>query len=400
MAKRHIVLSLLVGLAIITFLDRIAISVAGTRIQQDLHIDARGWGWILGAFVLAYGIFEVPSGALGDRYGQRSVLTRIVLWWSAFTSLTGAATGFSVLLMTRFLFGAGEAGAYPNIAGALGRWFPPNERARTQGYVWGASRLGGALAPLIVVPLQQAIGWRTTFFVLGVIGALWAVLWRFWYPDGDQRGPIRQTRSAPWKTLSRQPQLWLIFVMYFCYAWGSWFYFGWFPVYLVKGAGFSESEMGIFSALPFLCGAAGNLAGGYLCDFLVSRAGLKTGRRLIGCASLTVSALLLMAMTLTSSKPAIVALSSLGFGVADLMLPAAWAVCLDMGGEHSGVVSGVMNTAGQFGGFVCSVLFGYVVQATGSYHIPVWMICAMVAIAAFLFTRIDPTVKLAPAEIS
>jgi len=251
-----------------------------------------------------------------------------------------------------------------------------------------------------VVPLQQAIGWRTTFFVLGVIGALWAVLWRFWYPDGDQRGPIRQTRSAPWKTLSRQPQLWLIFVMYFCYAWGSWFYFGWFPVYLVKGAGFSESEMGIFSALPFLCGAAGNLAGGYLCDFLVSRAGLKTGRRLIGCASLTASTLLLLAMTLTSSKPAIVALSSLGFGVADLMLPAAWAVCLDMGGEHSGVVSGVMNTAGQFGGFVCSVLFGYVVQATGSYHIPIWMICAMVAIAAFLFTRIDPTVKLAPAEIS
>ena len=161
MAKRHIVLSLLIGLAIITFLDRIAISVAGTRIQQDLHIDARGWGWILGAFVLAYGIFEVPSGALGDRYGQRSVLTRIVLWWSAFTSLTGAATGFSVLLTTRFLFGAGEAGAYPNIAGALGRWFPPSERARTQGFIWGASRLGGALAPLIVVPLQQAIGWRT-----------------------------------------------------------------------------------------------------------------------------------------------------------------------------------------------------------------------------------------------
>jgi ACS family glucarate transporter-like MFS transporter len=390
--KRYGVLLLLVGLAIITFLDRIAISVAGPRIQQELGIEPARWGWILGAFVLAYGLFEIPTGALGDRLGQRSVLMRIVLWWSAFTALTGLARTFPVLLITRFLFGAGEAGAYPNIAGALGRWFPVGERARTQGFIWSASRLGGALAPLIVVPLQQAIGWRATFGVLGVLGAGWAVCWRAWYQDhpGEPGAPAEHV-AIPWGLLLSRPQLWLIFAMYFFQAFGSWFYFGWFPVYLMKGAGFSEKEMGLFTALPFLMGAAGNLAGGFLSDAMVLRLGLKTGRRIMGCTGLLGEAVLLTSMTFTRDHTAIVVLSSVGFGIADLMLPTAWAVCLDIGGQRAGVVTGVMNTAGQLGGFVCSVLFGYMVQATGNYQQPVWIVATMVLIAAVLFSRIDAT---------
>jgi MFS family permease len=409
MKKRTQVLVFLLALAIITFLDRIAIASAGTRIQADLHISPAHWGWILGAFVLAYGLFEVPTGALGDRFGQRRVITRIVLWWSVFTSLTGAAFGFIPLLVTRFLFGMGEAGAYPNIAGALARWFPASERARTQGYIWGASRFGGALAPLLVVPLQSAVGWRSTFVIFGVVGMLWAICWRAWYHDepaaqpGISRAELEEiarsaTRSGhadvPWSALLARPQLWLIFIMYWCYAWGSWFYFGWFPVYLVKGAGFTEAQMGIFAALPFLLGTAGNLVGGLLSDRLATRFGLKIGRCLVGCASLALSSLLLLSMTLTTNHTAIVVLSSLGFGVADLMLPSAWAICLDIGCEHAGVVTGVMNTAGQLGGFVCSVLFGYVVAATASYQIPVWGVAAMVMIAALLFSRIDPTRRL------
>ena len=406
MRKRQGVLLFLVALAIITFLDRIAISVAAPRIQQELQISPDQWGWVLGAFVLAYGLFEVPTGAMGDRSGQRGVLTRVVLWWSAFTCLTGLAMSYPVLLATRFLFGVGEAGAYPNIAGALARWFPVAERARTQGFIWAASRLGGALAPLIVVPLQSSIGWRPTFFVLGGVGMIWAVSWRLWYHDdpAEQPGISAQELAkikaeaapsvhsrVPWSELLRSRQMRLIFVMYFCYAWGSWFYFGWFPVYLVKGAGFTEAEMGVFSALPFLFGAAGNLAGGFLSDRLVLRYGLKTGRRLVGSVSLVASALLLIGMTLVKSHTAVVLLSSLGFGIADLMLPSAWAICLDIGRNHSGVVTGVMNTAGQLGGFVCSVLFGYVVKATNNYQQPVWGVAGMVLIAALLFTRIDPT---------
>ena len=398
---RRRVLLLLIALAIITFLDRISIAVAGPRIQQELHIAPERWGWVIGAFVLAYGLFEIPTGALGDRIGQRGVLTRIVLWWSAFTCLTGAAIGFPALVVTRFLFGAGEAGAYPNISGVIVRWFPVHERARTQGFIWAASRMGGALSPLIVVPLQSAVGWRLTFVALGVIGIVWVIFWRAVYSDRPAPGAEERARlhsGVPWAELLRQRQLWLIFAMYFFQAWGTTFYFGWFPTYLVKGEGFTEGEMGVFSALPFVCGAFGNLAGGFLSDRLAARFGLKIGRRLVGSASLAMSALLLVAMTMTRDKTAVVVLSSLGFGVADLMLPAAWAVCLDVGHEYAGVVTGTMNTAGQLGGFVCSVLFGYLVTAWGSYREPLWLVAASVLLGAFLFTRIDPTRQLVSAE--
>jgi MFS transporter, ACS family, glucarate transporter len=409
--KRHVVLLFLIGLAVITFLDRIAIASAGPRIQADLNIPASRWGWVLGAFILSYGLFEIPTGALGDRLGQRRVLSRIVAWWSVFTSLTGAATGLAPLLATRFLFGVGEAGAYPNMSGVLARWFPQSERARGQGLIWAASRAGGALAPLLVVPLQSVAGWRWTFVIFGAVGLVWVVAWRAWFRDRpeDQPGitdaelaeiaegggaPAVHRHAVDWSRLLRQRQLWLIFVMYWCYAWGSWFYFGWFPVYLVKGVGFTEKQMGLFAALPFVLGAIGNVAGGLACDRLVSAFGLKAGRRIVGCASLATSALLLVAMTMTRDHTAVVILSSLGFGVADLMLPAAWAVCLDIGRDHAGVVTGVMNTAGQFGGFTCSVLFGYLVEATANYNLPVWIVAAMVMTAALLFLRIDPTRKL------
>jgi len=391
------------------FLDRISIAVAGPTIQEELGIPPDRWGWVLGAFVLAYGAFEIPTGALGDRSGQRKVLARIVIWWSAFTCLTGAATGFRSLLVTRFLFGAGEAGAYPNAAGVVARWFPVAEHARAQGLIWAASRFGGALSPLLVVPLQSSLGWRVTFWIFGAVGMLWAAVWYFWFHDNPAEQPgitpeeLQEIPAAgrakphvrpPWKLLFSSPQVRLIFAMYFCQSWGSWFFFAWFPTYLVKGAGFSQAQMGIFSSLPFLLGTLGNLAGGFLSDRLVKRYGLKTGRRLVGCASLFVSALLLLAMTITRSKTAMVLLSSIGFGAADLMLPVAWAVCLDIGHNYTGVVTGTMNTAGQLGGFLCSVFYGYVLKATGSYNAPLAIIAAMVMMGAYLFSRVDPTQPL------
>lgn len=406
MKKRHVTLLMLVALAIITFLDRISIAVAGPRIQAELHIPPERWGWILGAFVLAYGLFEIPTGVLGDRSGQRKVLTRIVIWWSAFTALTGAAAGFWWLLLIRFLFGAGEAGAYPNASGVIARWFPAKEHARSQGFIWAASRFGGALSPLLVVPLQAALGWRAAFWILGGVGVVWALVWSFWYHDkpDDQPGitaeelaeaPAAGNRkphaTLPWKVLFGSRQIRTIVAMYWCYAWGSWFFFAWFPTYLVKSAGFTEKQMGVIAALPFLMGTLGNLAGGVLSDELVARWGLRLGRIVPGSVSLAVSAVLLVAMTQTHNKAAIVVLSSLGFGVADLMLPVAWAICLDIGRDYAGAVTGTMNTAGQLGGFVCSVLFGYIVQATGSYNVPVLLIAGLVMVAAFLFTRIDPT---------
>ncbi len=406
MKTRNIVLALLVLLSVITFLDRLAIAAAGPLMQRDLGLDPKQWGWVLGAFVLAYGVFEIPTGALGDRLGQRRVITRIVLWWSAFTALTGVASGFVPLLATRFLFGAGEAGAYPNMAGSVARWFPKIERARAQGFIWAGSRAGGALAPLMVVPLQAHFGWRGSFWLLGAIGLAWAAAWWWWYRDlPEQKDRISKAElaeigaadnapthvPAPWGGLFRKKQLWLILGMYGTYAWSSWFYFSWLHTYLVRGRGFSEGQMAAITALAFVFGAVANLAGGYVGDFAVRRMGVTKGRRLIGCTSLSGGAVLLLATALTPDQTTATILISLGLGVTDLMLPSAWAICVDIGGRYTGTVTGAMNSAGQLGGFLCTVLFGYIVSLSGSYHLPLVVIAAMLTVSAVLFSRIDPS---------
>ena len=174
--NRHRVTGLLVLLFAITYLDRVCISVAGPRMQEDPHIDPIGWGWVTGIFTLSYCLFEIPTGTLADRIGPRRVLTRIVLWWSAFTSLTGAMTSYYPLLLARFFFGAGEAGTFPSAAVVVSRWFPPAQRATMCGVTLMASQIGGAVAPLLVVPIQIRYGWRASFFVFGLLGVGWAIV--------------------------------------------------------------------------------------------------------------------------------------------------------------------------------------------------------------------------------
>ncbi|MEO8131627.1 MAG: MFS transporter, partial [Bryobacteraceae bacterium] len=183
MPHRIRVLALLFLLVLVMYFDRLCIAVAGPRIQRDLNMSPSNWGWVIGAFTIAYAMFEIPSGMLGDRIGPRKVLTRIVLWWSAFTALTGAVTAFPLMLIVRFLFGAGEAGAFPNAATVIGRWIPDSERARATSVIWTATAIGGILTPLIVVPIQQHYGWRVSFFLFGSLGLFWAALWYWWFRD-------------------------------------------------------------------------------------------------------------------------------------------------------------------------------------------------------------------------
>lgn len=405
MRKRHGVIALLAALSIITFIDRMAIAVTGPAIQRDLGITPDQWGWVLGAYVIAYAVFEIPSGAMGDAHGYRKELTRITVWWSFFTAATALCRNFWQLTAARFLFGLGAAGAYPNMSGVLYRWLPSRERARGQGVIWAASRFGGALAPLLLVPLQATLGWRATFAILGLIGLTWAITWRSWFHDrpvdhpgigadevadigGDEAGSHAGT---PWRRLLGLPQLWLIALAYCFYAFGSWFFFNWFPTWLVKGAGFTVAEMGLYGSIPFLLGVVANLAGGVLCDRLAARIGIRNAYRLIASTCLTITAVLLVMLSLASGKLAIVVLAGAAFAVMDLMLPAAWAMCMAIGGRYGGTASGVMNTAGNLGGFVCTVAIGYIIAGTGDYGLPLQGVALMVLVSAGLFAMIDCT---------
>ena len=411
MPKRYQVLCVLSILSMITFLDRIALSSAGGAIMDDLHINAVQWGWILGMFTFTYGVFEIPTGWLGDRIGGKKVLTRVVLWWSLFTVLTGLATGFVMLLVIRILFGMGEAGAYPNTSIVLRKWFPAIERARAQAVIWGASRLGAALTPFLVLPIQQNYHWQTSFYLLGALGIAWAIFWIFWhtekpadsktitaeelnYIETNQEHTKTNTEINPsFKQVLLSKNIWFLMGMYFCYAIGAYFFQSWFHTYLEKGRLIPKSQLLWASSLPYLLAAVGCFTGGWLSDKACLRYGKKWGRRLVPMIGLFVSGICIIGASLISDNT--VAIVALGAGMAfmDVTAPVAWAVAMDLGGTKSGTVSGSMNTAGLTGAYLSTVLFGYLASSFG-YYLPLLLIGIIVLAGAFIWLKIDATMRI------
>lgn len=410
MPHRYRVLLLLFFLVLVMYFDRLCIAVAGPRMQRDLGLGPHEWGWVMGAFTLAYAMFEVPSGILGDRIGPRKVLTRIVLWWSAFTAVTGAVSSLGTLLAVRFLFGAGEAGAFPNCTSTVSRWIPPRERARATSVFWLATSTGGMITPLVVVPLQQAFGWRAAFFLFGSLGLFWVVAWRYWFRDTPAESPgISEAevkligeparfrhRTLPWGTVLRNANFRRLMLMYHLYCWGGYFYLSWLHTYLVVGRGMTEDAMKIAAALPACAGIIGVMSGGFLSDRLARRYSLRIARCSIGSVALLIAGAAMVAATFTSDNWTAVALLAGGLGVMNSMLPVAWSVCVDLGGEHSGAVSGAMNMAGQIGSFISSVAFGYFVTLFGSYDRALLPLAIMLLLSGMVFATIDPSERLIP----
>jgi ACS family glucarate transporter-like MFS transporter len=239
MKYQHRVLGMLSLLSVITYLDRVCIAVAGPRMQDALRISPEAWGWVTSVFFLSYSAFEIPTGALGDRIGPRRVLTRVVTWWSAFTVLTGTVSSYYALLVVRFCFGAGEAGAYPNASAVIARWIPVAKRTRAWGIVWMTGQVGAAFSPLLVVPIQIRYGWRAPFFVFGVVGVVWSVASYAWFRDSPHEkagvtqaelreigsAPALQQHGMPWAMALRIPALWRIAGIGACYVYalGCWY---------------------------------------------------------------------------------------------------------------------------------------------------------------------------------
>ena len=389
----------------ITYLDRVCISVAGPRMQDDLHIGPVGWGWVTGIFTLSYCLFGIPAGAIGDRIGARRIITQIVAWWSAFTALTGAVSGYPALLITRFLFGAGEAGAFPNAGVVVARWFPPSQRATLSGMTLMASQIGGALAPLLVVPIQMRYGWRASFFALGLLGVLWASFWYFWFRDSPEekagitthsKGALPTPRhSFPWRLAFQSHTLIALLIVAFCYVYVYNFFQTWFHTFLVKGRGFSEEGLFI-SALPYAIAACANLSGGVVSDVLVRSMGAKYGRRALGMIALTATGTFTIAAMVTRRQVLTVILLALAYGAITFQQSAVFGVCLDIGHRHAGAVIGLMNSAGQAGGLLGSVAYGYIVEHFVSYDAPFVPMAALLFLGAIVWLKIDASQELRP----
>ena len=293
----------------------------------------------------------------------------------------------------------------------IARWFPKTETGRAQSFIWGAGRIGGALSPLIVVPVAVAFGWRASFWVMGGIGLVWAVVWYIWFRDfphekagvsADELTEIEATRSfqgreagerhaIPWRAIFRNRNMWAIMLMFHFYMYGAYFFTGWLPTYLQDGRQFREDQMAIFATLPFVLGAIGCFTGGYASDWLSKRYGLKFGRRIVGLVGMFASSVVMLAAAMTTNNQTAALLLALGMAFKDLTLPVSFAVCVDVGRSRSGTVSGAMNMAGQMGAFFLGILFGKIVDATGDYNYPLYLIAFLLLCSSLLWLVIDPT---------
>jgi MFS family permease len=373
--------------------------------SEELGLDRVQMGQVFSAFILGYVLFEIPGGWLADRFGARALLTRIVLWWSLFTALTGAAWSYTSLLVVRFLFGCGEAGAFPGSASAISRWFPRAERGQAQAVIMVGSRLGGALAPALVIAMMAHLGWRGVYPVFAVLGLIWAIAWRGWFRDSPEnhpsvsaaererilaaRGEISHGQPVPWKLLIRSRNVWALCAMYSGYTYGLYFYLTWLPTYLTESRGVGEAELGFYAGLPWLVASASNLLGGWLTDRLCRGTRLRWARRLPAMAGLLAAAVFLaMAALIENDTQAIIALA-LSFGCSDLILAVCWATCLDVGRQHAGTVSGTMNSLGQIGGVVAPVLVGWLVEEFQSWHLPLLISAGYYVVSALLWLLID-----------
>jgi sugar phosphate permease len=385
-------------------------NVVSKYVKEDLDLDNQSFGYILGAFSLAYALFELPTGILGDRIGPRKVLTRVVLWWSGFTALTGTAFGFVYLLIVRFLFGMGEAGAYPNASIAIARWFPAVEVGRAQSIIWAAGRIGGALTPLLVIPLVHLVGWRMAFLILGIVGSIWAVAWYYWFRDNpsEHKGITQKEideiesarKNAPishkihWKTIIKNPNIWLLMIMCHLFFYASYFFTNWSSTYFQEGRMMTEDQTKNFISLSYFLGAIGCIVGGFASDFLSKKYGLKLGRRIVGVAGLGLSSICFLGAGMTTDNQVAGYLLALCVFLKDLTLPVAFAVCVDIGKRNAGTVTGAMNFAGQMGGFFITIIFGTIVQQTGNFNYPLFLIAGCLILASALWFFIDPTKEI------
>jgi MFS family permease len=401
---RYGVLGLACALSLLTYLDRICIMRARGDIQTDLGLTPEQMGLVFSAFLVGYALFEVPSGWMGDLWGSRRVLTRIVVCWSLFTALTGCVWRFTldsgyrlplgayhvalgldalaVMLLVRFLFGVGEAGAYPNLTRVTRDWFPFRERAFAQGAIWMSARLGGAIAPLVLGRLSAVLGWRAAFWILGLVGVFWAGFFWWWFRDRPEQQPacnqaerdLIRAGSPPhdphaghgwpgWGVLASSVSVWAMCCAAVCVCFGWYFFPTWQPLYLEELYHFRAdgwvSEL--LTGLPFLCGAAGCLIGGRLSDRLVrGSANRRWGRSLVGCAGFAGAGLCVVGAGFAAEAWQAVTLLSLAFMINDLAIPVLWAAAAEVGGRYAGTVSGVMNMAGGVGAIVSPILIPYV----------------------------------------
>ena len=415
---RWYILFLICLMYLITYLDRVNISTAAPEISKEFGFDKITMGVIFSAFVWAYAIFQVPGGWLSDRFGARPVLATVVAYWSVMTAATAAATGAISFIVIRFLFGVGEAGAFPGATRSMQLWYPRQERGLVQGLTHSASRLGAAIAPPLVVLIMTNFGWRSVFYICGAVGFVWSLWWYLSYrnlPEEhgmvnrgelehirgiDAQGNVRAAQierkaQVPWGTLLRSPNMWAIMCAYFTYVYCLWIFLSWLPSYLVDFRHFTLLKVGIFASLPLFAGVVGDTVGGVATDWLLKKTGnTKLARRSVAIVGMLGCCVFIVPAALTADPYVAVYCLTASMFFLECTIGPSWSVPMDTGGKYSGTVSGMMNMAGKVGGALSPLVFGFLVQY-GNWQAPFIVAAALLVIGSgvWLFW-LDPDVSV------
>jgi sugar phosphate permease len=415
---RWYILLMISAMYLITYLDRVNISTAAPLISKEYGFDKITMGFIFSAFVWAYAMFQVPGGWLSDKLGARGVLASIVTYWSIMTAATAGAFNAVSFIVVRFLFGVGEAGAFPGATRAMQLWYPQPERGFVQGITHSASRLGAAIAPPFVVWIMTQeglnLGWRAVFLICGAIGILWSLWWVLSYRNLPEehgmvnraeleniRGvdasgaikppPVEKQANVPWGTLLSSPNMWAIMAAYFTYVYCLWIFLSWLPSYLVDFRHFTLLKVGLLASLPLWAGVVGDTVGGLATDYLLKRTGsAKIGRRVVAITGLLGCAVFIVPAALTEDAYVAVWCLTASMFFLECTIGPSWAVPMDTGGKYSGTVSGMMNMAGNIGGALSPIVFGVLVQI-GNWQAPFIVAAVLLVIGSAVWAFwLDP----------
>jgi len=406
-------------LSAVAYLDRVNISIAGGLIAEEFHITNVQLGLVFSSFLFGYALLQTPAGWLADRFGARRMLFVGVLWWGLFSALTAGissriASALTLLIVIRFLLGAGEAIIYPTSNQFVSRWIPSNERGIANGIIFAGVGIGAGITPPLISFLMAHYGWRSSFVLCALIGLAAGAVWYFTARDTPQshhwvspselesieRGLPELQREGnsgssllSWLAILSSRTIWTITLAYFCFGYVAWVFFSWFYLYLAKVRGLNLKSSALYATLPFLAMAVCSPLGGAIGDWITKRTNSRLGR-----CGISVLGFLLTAVFITAGSAAQdVRLASVvlagGAGSLYLTQSSFWAVSADLGGKSSGSVSGLMNMGNQLGGMLTVSLTPLLADKFGwnaSFH----TLAAVAVLGAIFWLGVDPRTSL------
>ena len=378
-----VVLVLLCLMYGITYIDRVNVSTAALVFKQDLHLTNAQVGLVFSAFAYPYLMFTSFGGWLSDRFGARLTLTISALIWGGATLVTSLASTFNAMLVARVVLGFGEAATFPIATRAMCEWVPARKWAFAQGITHSSSRLGTAITPPLVAWLMAWITWRGSFVVLGILSIVWAVIWYVYFRDDPATHPaitLRELEALTTKVATkRAPVPWLrlsyrmlpVTLVYFCYGWTLWLYLAWIPSYFLHNYHLDLKESAIFSAGVFWAGVVGNTVGGIASDAILRKTRNRNKARRDLVVGGFLCSLVFTIMIFSARNLALAALCLSGaFFFSEFTVGPLWAIPMDITPEFSGSASGLMNIGSPLAAIVSPLIFGYLIDKTGSWNDP------------------------------